>query len=164
MKRDGISWKRKETMVVYPIPASVFYIIDLTDLYDPRVSQMLHLRKQRSRDGVCSPLFSSFFMIYHPYIPLHHREVIFPLVTLIVHSIWIGAQDLVKLPCLRSHAHSEIGSKCMCDWENHFLQIKRDVGIADHEKEKKQGVAYPIPTSLFTQIQHLTYCWVNEVS
>ena len=32
---------------------------------------------QRYRDGVCSPLFHLFFIICHPYIPLHLEEMIF---------------------------------------------------------------------------------------
>ena len=32
---------------------------------------------QRYRDGVCSLLFHSFFIICHPYIPLHLEEMIF---------------------------------------------------------------------------------------
>ena len=33
-------------------------------------------------------------------------------------------------------------------WKNHLFEMKRDVGMADHEKGRKQGVAYPTPTSL----------------
>ena len=32
---------------------------------------------QRYRDGVCSLLFHLFFIICHPYIPLHLEEMIF---------------------------------------------------------------------------------------
>ena len=32
---------------------------------------------QRYRDGVCSLLFHLFFIIFHPYIPLHLEEMIF---------------------------------------------------------------------------------------
>ena len=35
---------------------------------------------QRYRDGVCSLLFHLFFIICHPYIPLHLEEMIFILV------------------------------------------------------------------------------------
>ena len=41
--------------------------------------------RQRYRDGVCSPLFPLFFIICHPYIPLHFEEVIFILDS---HNFW----------------------------------------------------------------------------
>ena len=37
---------------------------------------------QRYRDGVCSLLFHLFFIICHPYIPLHLEEMIFYTCTL----------------------------------------------------------------------------------
>ena len=35
--------------------------------------------------------------------------------------------------------------------------------MANHEKRRKQGVPYPIPTSLFSQMQHFTHCGMNQV-
>ena len=48
--------------------------------------------------------------------------------------------------------------------KKHFSEMKRDIGMAYHEKGKKQGLAYPIPTSLFSQMHHLTHSGMHEVS
>ena len=45
----------------------------------------------------------------------------------------------------------------------HFSKMKRDVGMADHEKGKKQGVAYPIPTSLSHKIATSDSLRMNQV-
>ena len=37
-------------------------------------------------------------------------------------------------------------------WKNHFFKMKGDVGMADHEKWRKQEAALPIPTSLLLVI------------
>ena len=44
--------------------------------------------------------------------------------------------------------------------------MKGDVGMADHEKGRKQGVAYPIPTSLsqnVSKLQRVTHSGMNQV-
>ena len=33
---------------------------------------------------------------------------------------------------------------------NHYSKIKRDIGIAHYEKQRKQEVAYPIPYTFVT--------------
>ena len=54
-----------------------------------------------------------------------------------------------------------VKNKCN-KWKYHF-EMNREVGMADRDKGKKQGVSYPIPTSLFSQMQHLTHSWMNQV-
>ena len=33
--------------------------------------------------------------------------------------------------------------------KSHISEMKRDVGMANHENGREQGIAYPIPTSVF---------------
>ena len=42
---------------------------------------------QRYRDGVCSLLFYTFFIICHPYVPLHLEEMIFILVYIMIRCV-----------------------------------------------------------------------------
>ena len=53
---------------------------------------------QRYRDGVCSLLFHLFFIICHPYIPLHLEEMIFYTCTLFITTL----APFVVLYCLVS--------------------------------------------------------------
>ena len=52
-------------------------------------------------------------------------------------------------------------------WKNHFYEMKGDVGMSVHEKERKQEDAYtkihnPIPTSLFlSSPQCISYSQFN---
>ena len=113
--------KGRKQGVPHPyIMCQCFYHWPTTYLVHPRMSQMLNLRKQRCRDGVCNPLFASFLMICHPYIPLHFREMIFLLVPLIFHCIWIGARPnkniirLWNLAQIYTDLHLESVSECAC--------------------------------------------------
>ena len=45
---------------------------------------------QRYRDGVCSLLFHLFFIICHPYIPLHLEEMIFLYLYKKLHSLFFS--------------------------------------------------------------------------
>ena len=81
--------KRVEQEAAYPIPISL-YNCYRTVRHEERHSYRLLIAflmphcpvtvVQRYRDGVCSLLFHSFFIICHPYIPLHLEEMIFILV------------------------------------------------------------------------------------
>ena len=81
--------KRVEQEAAYPIPISL-YNCYRTVRHEERHSYRLLIVflmphcpvtvVQRYRDGVCSLLFHSFFIICHPYIPLHLEEMIFILV------------------------------------------------------------------------------------
>ena len=75
--------KRVEQEAAYPIPISL-YNCYRTVRHEKRgiilliVFLMPHCPVtvvQRYKDGVCSLLFHSFFMICHPYIPLHLEEI-----------------------------------------------------------------------------------------
>ena len=53
---------------------------------------------QRYRDGVCSLLFHLFFIICHPYIPLHLEEMIF-YTCIAMHNIIASKQSGVECAC-----------------------------------------------------------------
>ena len=83
--------KQVEQEAAYPIPISLYncyrtvrqekryqeYIESYASLLLPHCPVTV---VQRYRDGVCSLLFHLFFIICHPYIPLHLEEMIFILV------------------------------------------------------------------------------------
>ena len=80
--------KQVEQEAAYPIPISLYncyrtvrhekryqeYIYSYASLLLPHCPVTV---VQRYRDGVCSLLFHLFFIICHPYIPLHLEEMIF---------------------------------------------------------------------------------------
>ena len=80
--------KQVEQEAAYPIPISLYncyrtvrqekryqeYIDSYASLLLPHCPVTV---VQRYRDGVCSLLFHLFFIICHPYIPLHLEEMIF---------------------------------------------------------------------------------------
>ena len=54
-------------------------------------------------------------------------------------------------------------------WNNHFSEMKEDVGMSPHEKEGEQEGTYtkretynPIPTSLFLFDMYVLYLYVDE--
>ena len=84
--------KRVEQEAAYPIPISL-YNCYRTVRHEKRYQESIAMPLlmphcpvtvvQRYRDGVCSLFFHSFFIICHPYIPLHLEEMIFILVILL---------------------------------------------------------------------------------
>ena len=85
--RDGKLWKTSGTRGCIPHPYIFVQLLQdseawetLSRVYSYASLLMPHCPVtvvQRYRDGVCSLLFHSFFIIYHPYIPLHLEEMIF---------------------------------------------------------------------------------------
>ena len=81
--------KRVEQEAAYPIPISLYNCYrreTLSRVYSYASLLMPHCPVtvvQRYRDGICSLLFHLFFIICHPYIPLHLEEMIFILVILL---------------------------------------------------------------------------------
>ena len=77
--------KQVEQEAAYPIPISL-YNCYRTVRQEKRYQEYIDSYAsphcpvtvvQRYRDGVCSLLFHLFFIICHPYIPLHLEEMIF---------------------------------------------------------------------------------------
>ena len=81
--------KQVEQEAAYPIPISLYNCYRHEKRYISGVASYASLLMphcpvtvvQRYRDGVCSLLFHLFFIICHPYIPLHLEEMIFILVS-----------------------------------------------------------------------------------
>ena len=76
--------KPVEQEAAYPIPISLYNCYRTVrqekryqEYIDSYASLLLPTVVQRYRDGVCSLLFHLFFIICHPYIPLHLEEMIF---------------------------------------------------------------------------------------
>ena len=80
--------KQVEQEAAYPIPIYIFVqLLQDSEAREERHSYILLIASlmphcpvtvvQRYRDGVCSLLFHLFFIICHPYIPLHLEEKIF---------------------------------------------------------------------------------------
>ena len=79
--------KQVEQEAAYPIPISLLQLLQESEAREERHSYILLIAflmphcpvtvVQRYRDGVCSLLFHLFFIICHPYIPLHLEEMIF---------------------------------------------------------------------------------------
>ena len=83
--------KKVEQEAAYPIPISLYncyrtvwhekrYISGVASYASLLMPHCPVTVVQRYRDGVCSLLFHLFFIICHPYIPLHLEEMIFILV------------------------------------------------------------------------------------
>ena len=79
--------KQVEQEAAYPIPISLYNCYrtvrhEKRGIATPDIIAFLMPHcpvtvVQRYRDGVCSLLFHLFFIICHPYIPLHLEEMIF---------------------------------------------------------------------------------------
>ena len=80
--------KQVEQEAAYPIPISLYncyrtvrhekrYISGVAIYASLLMPHCPVTVVQRYRDGVCSLLFHLFFIICHPYIPLHLEEMIF---------------------------------------------------------------------------------------
>ena len=80
--------KQVEQEAAYPIPISLYncyrtvrhekrYISGVASYASLLMPHCPATVVQRYRDGVCSLLFHLFFIICHPYIPLHLEEMIF---------------------------------------------------------------------------------------
>ena len=100
--------KKVEQEAAYPIPISLYNCYRtvrhekryISGVAMPLFSCLTVV--QRYRDGVCSLLFHLFFIICHPYIPLHLEEMIFILVSPIFDcaecTINIGAKKEMLIP------------------------------------------------------------------
>ena len=99
--------KQVEQEAAYPIPISLYncyrtvrhekryqeYIDSYASLLLPHCPVTV---VQRYRDGVCSLLFHLFFIICHPYIPLHLEEMIFYTCAICVWCVCICTQEYSK--------------------------------------------------------------------
>ena len=92
------NYERGKQKAAYPIPLSLF-----------PMTHCLVTVLQRYRDGVCSLLFPPFFIICHPYIPLHFEEMIFTLVSPI-----FAALKLQSMGATPPEKNSAIYNRAIC--------------------------------------------------